>query len=114
MKKIAMIICTIWCALTSFISPVWLTLTFLYISGKVYETDGMLDEGMAGIGGTVFLFIWIIIALVPDIFYLCKMRTYGIKFMWLGLGIMAIAALICCGMCGWDMVHFLTTPISEL
>ena len=113
-KKILMTLWTIYSAFTSFISPIWLTMIFLDISGKIYQLDYKYDQGTAGIIGMLFLFVWLIFVLTPDILYLLKMRSYGIKFLWVGLGIMAGTAIICCGLCGWNIVRFLTVPVSEL
>lgn len=113
-KKFLMALWTIYIAFTSFISPVWLTMIFLQLSGKIYQLDYKYDEGIAGIIGILSLFAWLILVLTPALLYLLKMKTHGIKYLWFGLGLMAAAVLICCGLCGWNLVRFLTTPISEL
>lgn len=113
-KKALMAIWTIYTAFTSFISPVWLTMIYLELSGKIYQLDYKYDQGTAGIIGTMSLSVWLIFVLIPNILYLLNMKSYGKKFLWIGLGIMVGAAIICCGLCGWNIVRFLTTPISEL
>lgn len=113
-KKFLMALWTIYIAFTSFISPIWLTMIFLQLSGKIYQLDYKYDEGTAGIVGILSLFAWLILVLTPDALYLLKMKTYGIKHLWIGLGLIAGAAIICCGLCGWNIVEFLTMPISEL
>lgn len=113
-KKILMTLWTIYSAFTSFISPIWLTMIFLDISGKIYQLDYKYDQGTAGIIGMLFLFVWLIFVLTPAVLYLLKMKSYGRKFLWAGLGIMAGTAIICCGLCGWNIVRFLTVPVSEL
>lgn len=113
-KKLLMALWTIYTAFTSFISPVWLTMIYLELSGKIYQLDYKYDEGTAVIIGMLSLFLWLILVLTPDVLYLLKMKTHGIKYLWIGLGIMAGAAIICCGLCGWNIVRFLTTPLSEL
>lgn len=113
-KKILMALWTIYTAFTSFISPIWLTMIFLDLSGKIYQLDYKYDQGTAGIIGIMLLFGWLIFVLIPNILYLLKMKTYGVKFLWIGLSLMAGAAVICWGLCGWNIVRFLTTPISEL
>lgn len=95
---------TMWCAYTSFVSPILLSCMFLCISGKIYQIDGTFDEGTAGIIGIMLLVGWIIAALVPDILYIMKMKTYGRQFMWIALGIAVIPALIFCCICGWDII----------
>ena len=113
-KKSLMTLWTIYSAFTSFISPIWLTMIYLDLSGKIYQLDYKYDEGTAGIIGMFLLLGWLILVLAPNILYLLKMKSYGIKFLWIGLGLMACAAIICCGLCGWNIVRFLTVPISEL
>lgn len=113
-KKILMALWTIYTTFTSFISPIWITMIYLELSGKIYQFDYKYDEGTAGIIGMLSLFAWLILVLIPDILYLLKMKTRGIKHLWIGLGIIADAAIICCGLCGWNIVEFLTVPISEL
>lgn len=94
---------TMWCAYTSFVSPILLSCMFLCISGKIYQIDGTFDEGTAGIIGIMLLVGWIIAALVPDILYIMKMKTYGRQFMWIALGIAVIPALIFCCIYGWNI-----------
>ena len=45
MKKITNIIWGMWCAFTTLISPVWLTMIFLNITGMIYKYDYSMDEG---------------------------------------------------------------------
>ena len=95
---------TIWCVYTSFISPVLLGCIYLCLSGKIYQIDGTFDEGTAGIIGIMLLVGLIIAALVPDILYIMKMKSYGRKFMWIALGIAVIPALIFCCIYGWNII----------
>ncbi|MDE6748192.1 MAG: hypothetical protein K2K21_03895 [Lachnospiraceae bacterium] len=95
---------TIWCAYTSFISPVLLSCMYLCFSGKIYQIDEMFDEGTAGIIGIMLLAGWIIAAFVPDILYIMKMKSYGRKFMCIALGIAVIPALIFCIIYGGNII----------
>ena len=45
MRKITNIIWGVWCAFTTLISPVWLTMIFLNITGMIYKYDYSMDEG---------------------------------------------------------------------
>lgn len=112
-KKALMALWTIYIAITSFISPIWLTMIYFELSGKIYQLDYSYDEGTAGIIGILSLTAWLIFVLTPDILYLMKIKSYGRRFLWIGLGIMVGAAVICCGLCGWNIVRFLTTPINS-
>ena len=114
MKKVLMGLWTIYTAFTAFISPIWLTMIFLDLSGKIYQLDYKYDEGTAGIIGMILLSAWLIFVLTPNVLYLLRMKSCGRKFLWIALGLIAGAAIICCGLCGWNIVRFLTTPISEL
>ena len=109
-----MVLWTVYIALIFFISPVWLTIIYLQLKGKAYLIDWKYDEGITWILGATSLSGWIIMALAPGIFYLLIMKKFDIKFLWIGFGIMAGAAVICCGLCGWNIVRFLTAPISVL
>lgn len=113
MKKVLMGLWTIYTAFTAFISPIWLTMIFLDLSGKIYQLDYKYDEGTAGIIGMILLSVWLIFVLTPDVLYLLRMKSCGRKFLWIALGLIAGVAIICCGLCGWNIVRFLTTPISE-
>lgn len=113
-KKALMALWTIYTAFTSFISPVWLTMIYLQLSGKIYQCDYSYDEGTAGIVGILSLCVWLIFVLTPDVLYLLIMQSYGRKFLWIGLGLIVSVAAICWGLCEWNIVRFLTTPISEL
>lgn len=54
-KKIGGIILGIWCAFTSFVTPLWLTWMFVTITGRIYEYDHTFDEGTAEIIGVILL-----------------------------------------------------------
>ena len=113
-KKSLMSIWTIYATLTSFISPIWLTMIYLELSGKIYQLDYSYDEGTAGIIGMLSLLAWLTFVLTPNVLYLLRMKSYGTKFLWIGLGIMVGVAVICCGLCGWNIVRFLIMPISAV
>lgn len=44
MKKGLNIVLGIWCTVTSFFTPIWLTLTALNFTGKIYEYDYSMDD----------------------------------------------------------------------
>ena len=88
MKSTGTIMLGIWCAVTSFLS-------------------GFMDEGTAGIIGVAELVLWIVIGLLPDIWFIKRMKTQGWHHVCYALGGMAAWALLCVALCGWDMVSFL-------
>ena len=98
-------------AFTSFISPVWLTLVFLYLSGLIYQHDFSMDEGTAGILGIFGLVLWILIVLLPDIVLLKQTKSINPRYAILIAGIMIFFIILCFALCGWNIVRFLTTPI---
>ncbi len=106
MKSAGTIILGIWCAVTFFVSPVWLTMTFLDITGLIYQYDGFVDEGTAGIMGVIELVLWIVIVLLPDIWFVKRMKPQGWRRVLYALGGMAALALLCVALCGWDMAGF--------
>ncbi len=96
MKKLTYIILGIWSAITGFLSPVWLMLTVLNLTGLIYQYDYSMDEGTALILGLIMLSIWVLIALLPCIIYLRKMRLLGRKV--LAWSISALAVLVLLGL----------------
>jgi len=79
MKKLIYFILGVWSAIAGFLSPVWLTLTALNLSGRIYQYDYSMDEGTAGILGILMLSVWLLVALLPCICFLRKMRLLGRK-----------------------------------
>lgn len=58
-----------WCAVTCYISPVWLTMIYLDLSGLIYQYDFSMDEGIAGLVGALSLALWIVLALVAAVVF---------------------------------------------
>ena len=79
MKKLIYLILGIWSAVAGFLSPVWLTLTVLNLTGLIYQYDYSMDEGTAVILGFMMLCVWLLLALLPCILFLRKMRMLGRK-----------------------------------
>ena len=79
MKKLIYFILGIWSAVAGFLSPVWLTLTVLNLTGLIYQYDYSMDEGTAVILGFMMLCVWLLLALLPCILFLRKMRMLGRK-----------------------------------
>lgn len=110
MNRIKMIALGIWCAVTSFVSPVWLVLVFLYMTGEIYKYDFSMDEGAAGILGFALLVIWLPVVLLPDILLIKDMWRLNRKYLFPVLAFILLFAVIGTAMCHWDIVAFLTTP----
>lgn len=94
MKKVMKIILGFWSAIAVFLSPVWLTLTILNLTGLIYQYDASMDEGTALILGIIMLFIWELFALLPCIVFLRKMRMLGRKALAWGIRVLAVSLLL--------------------
>lgn len=109
MRKIVDIIQATWCAFTCFVSPVWLALIWLNITGSIYQYDYSMDEGTAIIIGIILVGIWIVASLVPNIFFWKKKYTENKKKAGWMLAVTLLLCVLGMTMCGWDVVGFWTT-----
>jgi len=109
MKRIVNILLGIWCAFVSFISPLWLSMIFLNITGIIYKYDYSMDGGTAIIIGIALLILWLLLGLVPNVCLAKKLyfanKKYGLMY---GICIVGLCVL-CFGMCDWDIIGFWTT-----
>lgn len=107
MKKLGGIIWGLWCVCASWISPIWLTLIYLHLSGEIYKYDYSMDEGTATILGIVMAAVWLILAMLPSI--LMFKRLYEVAHKYAYAFVIAIALLIVISMafCGWYVIEFL-------
>lgn len=112
-KAIGRIILFMWCTVTAFFSPIWLTLIFMFITGLVYQYDSMLDEGTAGFLGIFLLVIWIVAALIPFCCFFKYAKSRGRREAILFCGIMLFLMILCMALCGWDMVRYVNTPVNQ-
>lgn len=94
MKKLTYIILGIWSVIAGFLSPIWLMLTVLNITGLIYQYDYSMDEGTALILGLTMLFIWVILALIPCVIFLKKMRLLGRKVLAGSISILVVPVLL--------------------
>ena len=78
-KKGLYILSGLWCVFATMITPIWLSLTYLNLSGEIYQYDYSMDEGTAVILGFMMLCVWLLLALLPCILFLRKMRMLGRK-----------------------------------
>ena len=90
MRKITNIIWGIWCAFTTLLSPVWLTMIFLNITGMIYKYDYSMDEGTAVTIGIFLLALWLFIVLLPIVGFLRYAYSLNKKNLWICIGIMII------------------------
>lgn len=109
-KKIFNVVLGIWCGVTCFISPIWLALIFLNISGLIYKYDYSMDEGTATIVGIIYMVLWILFVLLPNVAFIKKMYSIDKKYLTAGIVSIILLWVLCLAMCGWDIIGFLTTP----
>ena len=109
MRKITNIIWGIWCAFATLLSPVWLTMTFLNITGTIYKYDYSMDEGTAVIIGIFLLALWLFIVLLPIVGFLRYAYSLNKKNLWICIGIMIILVFFCFWICDWNIVQFLVS-----
>ena len=108
MKKIINSCIGIWCGLICFVSPIWLTVIYLNITGRIYKYDYSMDEGTALIIGAALFILWVLIGAIPNI-YFGKKLFFGKKQFFIGYIIWVILlCLLCLGMCNWNIINFLT------
>ena len=79
MRKIIVFILGIWCGIVNVITPVWIVMAILNITGKIYEYDYSMDEGTAIIIGMILAVLWILLALVPNIYLGKRLKLINIK-----------------------------------
>lgn len=103
-----------WCVITCYISPVWLTMIYLDLTGLIYQYDFSMDEGTAGIIGFGSLMLWIFVVLLPLILFFKKMYAVGRRHFLIAFGLAVVIVCVRLTMCQWDMVAFLTTPGGHL
>lgn len=109
MRKITNIIWGMWCAFTTLLSPVWLTMIFLNITGMIYKYDYSMDEGTAAIIGVFLLALWLFIVLLPIVGFLRYVYLLNKKNLWICIGIMIILVFFCFWICDWNIVQFLVS-----
>lgn len=107
MKKIISIFIGIWCGLVSFVSPIWFTLIFLNVTGMIYKYDYSMDEGTALIIGIFLFILWILLGLVPNIYFGRKMIFWNKKYFVFYIICVVFLCLLCLFMCDWNITEFL-------
>ena len=97
MNTVINIILGIWSGIASFLSPVWLFMVILHLTGLIYQYDYSMDEGTAVIMGLLMLFFWVVLAMIPCIGFLKRMRIFGKKALAgsiIGMGMMALLCMV--------------------
>lgn len=107
MKKVFTVLLIVWSGFTSFVSPIWLTLIYLNLTGLIYKYDYSMDEGTAGIFGIVLAVLWIVFAMIPNVATMKMMYNKDRRLAVVYLIAVAILCLCCFAMCGWNIMRFL-------
>lgn len=97
------ILLAIWCVLTAFVSPLYLALAFLHVTGRIYQYDFSIEAGIVEFLGIFGLVLWLLLVLCPDVYFLRRSKRKPLSFC-----ILLLPALLCSALCGWDLVYFLT------
>lgn len=98
-----------WCTAACFISPIWLTIIYLYLSGAAYQY-GLDNDGVAGFMGMILLGFWVVLVLVPVVGLLHQRHAAGRRQFWITVVSLAVLILFCLALCRFDVVAYLTTP----
>lgn len=107
MRKRLNIMLGIWCFLTSLITPIWLTLVCLNITGKIYDYDYSMDIGTALIIGVFMLALWVLFALLPDIIFVEHMYRMNRRYAYIAVISVFVICLLSIAICRWNIVEFL-------
>lgn len=107
MKKIISSFIGIWCSLVGFISPIWLTVIFLNITGMIYKYDYSMDEGTALIIGIFLFILWILIGVIPNIYFCKKLFFLNKQFFTIYIICGVLLCFLCLCMCNWNTIDFL-------
>ena len=68
MKKVINVLIGIWCCIVDVVSPIWISMIFLCITGFIYKYDYTMDEGTAFIIGIILLTFWILLVFIPNVY----------------------------------------------
>jgi len=107
-KKGLYIIGGVWCILIAWITPIWITLTYLNLSGQIYKYDSSMDEGTAIIFGIVMAIVWLLLFLLPSILFYKRIYNANHRYGYVFALIIVLAIVFCMLLCRWDVLAFLT------
>jgi len=108
-KKVLYTLWGVWCVVVTLITPVWLALTYLNISGEIYKYDYTMDEGTAIIFGIVMAIMWLLVALLPIVLRIMRIYKVNRKYAYAAIGIGVLCLVVSVVYCGGNMVSFLNT-----
>lgn len=108
-KKGIYLLWGLWCAFITLITPVWLTLTYLNLSGEIYKYDYTMAEGTAIVFGIVMVVVWLLVGLLPCVLLVKQFYKTKRKYAYTSLILVAIILVVSMTFCGWDVMDYLTT-----
>lgn len=109
MKKMILFVLGTWDYIMAFLSPLWLTVVYMCLSGKVHLLDSTFNENLAGVFGILMLLLWIAAVLVPIAAFFFGIRRSGKKKILIALLVMIVLVFLCFLVCGWDTAGFLAS-----
>lgn len=109
MKKIFNVLIGIWCCLVNFVSPIWVSMIFLSITGIIYKYDYSFDEGTAFIMGIFLLIFWILLVLVPNVYLGRKIYFINRKYFMIYIACVVLLCICCFAKYDWNIMTFYTT-----
>ncbi len=99
-----------WCVVTAYLTPVWVTMSFLCISGKIGMYGYSVRNGSALKVGIIYLATWLIFTLLAD--SLILIRGYGgSRYRKWILAFMGIAVLYFMFITGFNIMNFVSAVI---
>lgn len=108
LKKALYTLWGVWCILIAWVTPIWITLTYLNLSGQIYKYDSSMDEGTAIMFGIVMAIVWLLLFLFPSILFYKRIYSVNHKYGYIFVVIIALAIVFFMAYCRWDVLTFLT------
>ncbi|SFK66386.1 hypothetical protein SAMN05216390_102324 [Lachnospiraceae bacterium KH1T2] len=100
-----------WCIVTSYLTPVWLTMAFLCLSGKIGMYGYSVKNGSAFRVGLLYLITWLLFGLLADIIILLKGYAESKYRKWI-IVMMAVSVLYFFFISNFNSVNFVATIVG--
>lgn len=98
----------VWCVFIAWFTPIWLTLTYLNLSGEIYKYDSSMDEGTAIIFDIVMAIVWLLLFLLPSMLLYKRIYNANHKYGYIFVLIIVLVIVVSMVHCRWDVLAFLT------
>lgn len=107
-KEIINVLIGIWCCIVNFISPIWISMIFLCLSGMIYNYDYTMDEGTAPIFGIIILIVWMLLVLIPNVYLGRKLYVTNRKYFLVYIICVIVVCICCFAKYEWNIMTFYT------